>query len=328
MADRIRWGILGTGRVSAKFVEGLHNAPGAEVRAVGSRSPETAKAFADRFEIPVRHVSYEDLAGDPSVDVIYVGTPHSCHYRDTVLASQSGKPVLVEKPFMLNAAQAEGAVALARDKKVFLMEAMWTRFLPLMEGLRGLLHDHVIGELHLLSADLGIRRTPESRPRLFDLSLGGGALLDTGVYPVSLSSLLLGVPERIVSMAKIGSYGVDERAAMLFEFRGGALAVLYCAIRTETPKEAMLMGEMGHIRLHANFVHPTQLTLTLNEGAERVMLFPMEGNGLQYEAVEVMRCLREGCLESPRMPLDESVSIMRTLDEIRAQWGLKYPGES
>jgi predicted dehydrogenase len=327
MANRINWGILGTGRIATKFAQGLASAPQARLLAVGSRAEASARDFASRFDIPRPYAGYETLVADPDLDVVYVSSPHTLHFEHTLLALQAGKPVLCEKPFTLNAAEAGRLVDEVRQRNLFLMEGMWTRFFPLMESLQALLSEGALGELQMLTADLGIRRTIESRERLFRPDLGGGALLDVGVYPVSLASLLFGEPERIESMAQFGEYGVDERAGVVLGYANGALASLYMAIRTETPKEAVLMGTQGMIRIHANFVIPTRMTVSIQGQPDRVIEEPLEGNGMHYEAEEVMRCLEQGWRESPRMPLDESVSIMRTLDRIREQWNFRYPSE-
>ncbi|MFN2274647.1 MAG: Gfo/Idh/MocA family protein [Anaerolineales bacterium] len=327
MADRINWGILGTGRIATKFAQGLASAPQAKLLAVGSRAETSASEFAKRFDIPRPYTGYETLVADPDLDVIYVSSPHALHFEHTLLALQAGKPVLCEKPFTLNEAEVKQLVDEARQRDLFLMEGMWTRFFPLMDTLQALISEGALGELQMLAADLGIRRTIETRERLFRPDLGGGALLDVGVYPVSFASLLFGEPERIESMAQFGTYGVDERAGVLLGYSNGALASIYMAIRTETPQEAILLGTQGMIRIHANFVIPTRMTVSIQGEPDRVIEEPLVGNGMHYEAEEVMRCLKQGWRESPRMPLDESVSVMRTLDRIREQWNFHYPSE-
>jgi predicted dehydrogenase len=323
----IRWGILGTGRIAKTFAQGLAVLPDAELVAVGSRSQTTADAFGDMFHVPHRHASYEGLAADPDVDVVYVATPHSLHRDNSLLCLEAGKAVLCEKPFAINAAQAEEVVALARECGRFVMEAMWTRFLPAIVRVRGLLAEGAIGEVRLLSADFGFRAEFDPRGRLFDPYLGGGALLDVGVYTVSLASMVFGPPARIVSMAHLGPTGVDEQAAVILGYERGQLAVLTTAVRTSTPQEAILMGTGGQMRIHSQWWHPTTLTLALEGREEEVIYLPFEGNGYHYEAAEVMDCLRSGRLESDVMPLDETLAIMETMDQMRAQWGLRYPME-
>lgn len=326
--EKVRWGILGTGRIAGLFATGLSVLPDAEIVAVGSRAEATAHAFADKFAIPRRHASYEALARDPDVDVIYVSTPHPLHKENTLLCLAAGKPVLCEKPFTLNAAEADEVIAFARRQRVFLMEAMWTRFTPLMGQLRELLNAGAIGEPRMLSADLGFRANLNPDGRLFAPALGGGALLDVGVYPVSLSSMVFGPPTRIASMAHIGETGVDEQAAIILGHERGQLSSLYTAIRTSTPHVATIMGTDGMIDLHYDWHKPTAFTLKATGAEPRRFEAAPVGNGYNYEAAHVMNCLREGKLESDILPLDETLSIMQTLDQLRAQWGLRYPSEA
>ena len=327
MSDKLRWGILGTGSIARKFAEGLTSADGAELTAIGSRKQETADAFGDEFDIPHRHASYQALADDADVDAIYVATPHTLHSENSILCLEAGKAVLCEKPFAINAEQARQTVDVARGRGVFLMEAMWTRFFPLMSWLRGLLADGAIGEVRMVAADFGFRADFNPDSRLLNPDLGGGGLLDVGVYTVSLASMVLGKPSRIASLADIGRTGVDEQAAMVFGYDGGQLSVLYTAVRTSTPHEAVILGTDGQIRLPTAWWRPQRMTLIRSgQEPEEVVMEP-EGNGYNYEAVEVARCLDEGKTESDVMPLDESIEIMETMDQVRAQWGLKYPME-
>ena len=327
MAEKIRWGILGTGSIAKKFAEGLASVSDAELVAVGSRAQQTADAFGERYGVPRRHASYDALAHDPGVDVIYVSTPHSEHMACSLLCLEAGKAVLCEKPFAINAAQAERMVAAARRRKVFLMEAMWSRFFPLMGRVRELLADGALGEVRMVAADFGFRAGVNPQSRLFNPHLGGGALLDVGIYPISFASMVYGEqPERIVSMANLGETGVDEQSAVLFGYPGGGMAALYTAIRTRTLQAAEILGTDGALRIEPAFWHADRATLLRGKETEHLHM-PYEGNGYNYEAAAVGRCLREGELECDVMPLDESVAIMRTLDAVRAQWGLRYPME-
>jgi predicted dehydrogenase len=327
MTEKIRWGIIGTGNIARQFARGLAVLPDAELVAVGSRTAAAAEAFAEAFDVPHRHGSYEDLAQDPDVDVVYVATPHSLHRPNTLLCLRAGKAVLCEKPFAINAAQAGEMIGLAREKGLLLMEAMWSRFFPAMARVRDLLAAGAVGQVWLLTADFGFRARFDPSSRLFDPALGGGALLDVGVYAVSLASMVFGSPSRVAGLAHLGPTGVDEQAGIILGYEGGPLAVLATAIRTATPQEAMLMGSDGHIRIHPRWWMPTRLTLSVSGQEDEIFELPFTGNGYNYEAAEVMACLRAGKLESEVMPLDETLSIMRTLDQLRAQWGLKYPME-
>ncbi len=325
--DLVRWGILSTGGIARQFARGLAYAPGAQLVAVGSRSQANAEAFGDEFGVPRRYASYEALAADPDLDVIYIGTPHPFHAANSLLCIEAGKAVLCEKPFTLNARQASAVIRAARERGVFLMEALWTRFTPVMHKVRALLAEGAIGRPRMVTADFGFHAPFDPESRLFNRALGGGALLDVGVYPVSLASMVFGAPPRISTMAHLGATGVDEQAAMIFGYEDGALAVLSCAISVMTPMEATITGERGMIRLPANWWMPQECILSLEGEPEQTFELPFTGNGYNYEALEVMRCLREGLLESPIMPLDETLALMQTLDNIRSQWGLRYPEE-
>jgi predicted dehydrogenase len=323
----LRWGILSTGRIAAAFADSLRGAPGAQIVAVGSRGADSAAEFAARYEIPRAHASYEALAADPDVQAVYIGTPHPLHAENALLCLQAGKHVLLEKPFTLNSIEAERIVAEARARRLFLMEAMWTRFLPAPSHARQLVRDGAIGEPWFVSADLGFRAAYDPQGRLFNPALGGGALLDIGCYVVSLASWFFGAPDQTACAAKMALTGVDESAVIQLGYPGGQLAALAVSIGVRTPADAVISGTEGMLRIHSRFHHPTKLTLTPAEGDERVLTMPYERGGLQYQALEVARCVAEGQTESATMPLDESVQIMRTLDALRAEIGLRYPGE-
>jgi predicted dehydrogenase len=327
MADTINWGIIGTGNIARKFATGLGVLPQAKLLAVGSRSQATADAFANQFNIPRSYDSYKALADDPEVQAVYIATPHNLHMENTLLCLEAGKAVLCEKPFAINAAQTRAMVDKARAKGLFLMEAMWTRYLPILVKVRELLADGMIGEVRMITADFGYRSNFNPKSRIFDPHLGGGGLLDVGIYPVSLAYMILGQPNRITSMAELGETGIDEQAAVIFGYEGGKLAVLTTAVRTSTPQEAFILGTGGRIKIHAPWWYPRTMTVSLNGKNDEEIYLPGEGNGDIYEAGEVMRCLHEGKLESEIMPLDETMMIMRTMDAIRQQWGLKYPME-
>jgi predicted dehydrogenase len=327
MTERIRWGIIGTGRIAAQFADGLAVLPDAALVAVGSRAQESADAFGDRFDVSRRHASYEALAEDPEVDVVYIATPHPFHQENSILCLRAGKAVLCEKPFAINAGQAQAVIDLAREEGLFLMEAMWTRFLPTMRKLRELLAAETIGPVQMMSADFGFRSEFDPTSRLFDPALGGGALLDVGVYTLSLAEMTLGPPARITSMAHIGETGVDEQAVVVLGFGSGQMALLSTSVRTTTSQEATLLGTEGQIKVHAPWWQSQKLSLTLSGQGTEVLELPFAGNGYQYEAQAVMDCLRERRQQSAVMPWDETLSVMRTMDRVRAQWGLRYPME-
>lgn len=325
MTDTLRWGILATGSIAHKFATGIGALDDAEIVAVGSRSREGADKFADEFDIPNRHDSYEALAADPDVDAIYIATPHSLHKENMLTCLDAGKAVLCEKPFTINAREAKEAIDFARERGIFLMEAMWTRYIPLMVEVRRMVADGMIGDLRMITGDFGYRAGFNAERRTFNPALGGGALLDVGIYPLSLASMLLGKPERIASMAELGETGVDEQSAMILGYEGGQLAVLHSAVRTSTPHDAVIMGTDGWIRIQPPFWIPTTMMLKLGGKDPEEIVIPFEGNGYNYEADEVHRCLNEGKLESDIMPLDETLALMETMDQLRAQWGMVYP---
>ena len=322
MTRKLRWGILGTGRIAGTFAEALAVLPEMELAAVGSRSSGAAKAFAAKHKAARTHETYEALARDPDVDAVYVATPHPFHVDHTILCLRSGKAVLVEKPFAMNEREALEMVQVARREKRFLMEAMWTHFLPAVERAFALVKQGAIGELRMVQADFGFRAPFDPKGRLFDPALGGGSLLDVGVYPVSLATRLFGEPTKIQSAAVMGKTGVDEQASMLLEYGEGRQALLASAIRAETGHAAVLAGSEGRIRIEAPFWKSQKLTLK-----EETIDLPFRGNGYPHQALEVGRCLAEGLTESPAMSLDFSLSVMRTLDAIRRPWGLRYPAD-
>lgn len=327
MGKVIKWGILAPGNIAHQFARGLSVLPDAELIAVGSRSKERADKFADEFDIPRRYGSYHDLVSDPDVDAIYVATPHTFHKECSILCLKAGKAVICEKPFAVNVEQVKEMIACARECKQFLMEAIWTRFIPVMVKVREWLADGAIGEPRMLTADFGFRAGVNPEGRLFNPELGGGGLLDVGIYTIAMAYMVFGgAPSKITSLANMGETNVDEQAAMLLGYDTGQMALLSCAIRTTTPQEARIMGTDGSIFI-PNFWHATSATLHATGKEPEQIEMPFKGNGYENEAMEVMRCLREGKLESDVVPLSESLSIMETMDSLRAQWGLKYPME-
>lgn len=317
-----RWGILGTGTIAGKFTEGLSAAPGHEAVAVGSRSRESAEAFAGRFGIPRAHGSYERLAADLDLDAIYVATPHSRHLEDAMLCIEEGTPVLCEKPLTLNAAQGKRMIDAARDRGVFLMEAMWTRFNPVVRALRALLAEGSLGEPRHLTADFGFAADFDPQARLFNPELGGGALLDVGVYPIAFARMVFGTdPEAMVGLATLGETGVDEQCAATLRYPCGGLAQISSAVVTETPQEAVLSLTGGQVRI-PTFWCPNRMIVN---GEER--RFDLAGNGYHYQALEVAARVAAGHLESPEISHSESLAILRTMDELREQFGVRYPGE-
>jgi dihydrodiol dehydrogenase / D-xylose 1-dehydrogenase (NADP) len=321
MEKQIGWGILGPGAIATKFVTDLRQLDDARLLAVGSRSLDRASAFAETHDFERAYGSYAELVGDADVDVIYVATPHPFHCESTLLCLEHGKAVLCEKPMGVHAGQVGDMIASAREHGVFLMEAMWTRALPVIRQVRQWLEEGRIGQVRMLTADFGFRTRWNPGARLLNPALAGGALLDVGVYTVALASMVFGMPPaEIRALAHRGETGVDEQTGMLFGYDGGALALLSCAVRTTTPHVARIDGTEGTIEIPA-FWHATQATLRVQGREAVVSTGPV---GYHYEAAEVMACLRAGQTESDLMPLDESLSIARVMGLIRSEIGLVY----
>jgi predicted dehydrogenase len=325
-APPVRWGILATGSIAASFTEDLRSLPDAEVAAVGSRSAASAEEFARRFGIPRAHGSWAELAADPGVDVIYVATPQNAHHTAVRECLRAGKAVLCEKPFTLSEAEAKPLVALARERGVFLMEAMWTYCNPAIRRMTELVRDGAIGEVKAVHADFGHGGPFRPGHRLLDPALGGGALLDLGVYPVSFAHLLLGEPEEVAAWSRLRG-GVDENTGILLGYASGALAALSCSLGADTPLRAAVTGTRGRIEFPRGFFFAEGFVLHRAGAEPEEFAGPVPGRTFVHQAAEVMRALRAGELESPLVPLDGSLAVMRTLDAVRQRIGLRFPGE-
>lgn len=326
--EKLRWGIISTGNIARIFAEGLRDLPNAELLAVASRTQVSADRFGETHGIPRRYATYEALVADPDVDVVYIGTPQVFHYENARLCLEHDKAVLLEKPFTINADETADLIRIARDRGVFIMEAMWTRFLPAIVRIRELLASGVLGRIQLFQADFGFRPPYNPDGRLFNRELGGGALLDIGIYPVSFAGMVFGQqPDRIVSVGHIGGTGVDEASSIIFDYGGGCMAALSISMLAQSPTRAVIVGTEGRIEIPGRFFVPQGFTLALHGKEPAQIELPMDGNGYAHEAAEVARCLRAGKIESNIMPLDETHAIMQTMDAIRAQWGLRYPSE-
>jgi len=327
MTRIIRWGILGTGRIARDFAEGLRATPDAVLAAVGSRSIDSAQAFARDFDVPLALGAYEALVDAPDIDIVYIATPHPMHAANTLLALRAGKAVLCEKPFAMNRREAGEMVALARAKRLFLMEAMWTRFMPSLAAVQRVIASGEIGSVTQVHADFGFVATQDPAHRVNDPLLGGGALLDLGIYPLSIACALLGRVETVQAQAIMGDTGVDLTTAFTMRHAGGTLSVCSCSLRARGPGELIVSGTLGSVRMHRMFHMTESVTVDLLDGTTRSIATPWLGNGYTHEAIEAGRCLREGLLESPVMSHDDTLSIMGLLDTIRQQIGLRYPSD-
>ena len=328
MTERLRWGILATGSIAGQMTADLRVA-GFPVVAVGSRRLDSAQAFAGAHGIPRAHGSYEELVADPDVDAVYIATPHPMHAENALLALDAGKHVLVEKPFALNAAEARWIADRAAERGLVALEAMWTRWLPHMVRVRELVRSGALGELRSLQADHGQRLSADPEGRLLNPALGGGALLDLGIYPLSFAWDVLGEPDRVLALATPAVTGVDATTSILLGYPGGQQAVLQCGLDAASPITASIVGTKARIEIDAWWFSPT--TFRLMEGEDTVLeefdgRVPA-GSGRQFQALELERLVASGAVAGDILPPDESVAIMGTLDEIRRQIGLSFPGE-
>ncbi len=324
MVALVRWGILSAGLMADRFVSDLRKTPGAEVVAVAARSIQRAEAFAAKHRISRAYDSYEVLAKDPGIDVIYVATTHNFHKSHTLLCLENGKHVLCEKPFALNAIEACQMIACAGEKRLFLMEAMWSRFNPVYKRAMQWVKDELIGEVRMLKADLGFRASWEPQHRLLNPALAGGSILDVGIYPLALASHLFGPkPSEIQALAFLGATGVDEQAGIMLQYPQGQLALLSSSIRTRTPHNAFIMGTKGMIWIPMFW----RARLAVLWRSRKLPRITWGSAGYEHEAAEVNQCIREGKLESASVTLAESLALMETMDQIRKKIGLKYPGD-
>lgn len=327
MSTDFRWGILASGGIAQAFARDLSYFNNHIVAAVGSRSQESADAFAAEFPGCVAHGSYEDLVNDPSLDAIYVATPHPYHVSNTVLALNAGKPVLCEKPFTINAKEAREMKTAADANGVALMEAMWARFLPHMRKVREIVASGVLGDIWAVEADHGQRLSDYANPRHWEPSLGGGALLDLGIYPISFAHMVLGKPDSITSSATFTDKGVDASSTAIFNYKSGAQAILTSNMMVSTPCRATICGTLGKIEIDRTFYNPASMRVIMHDGTTTEYPNDYKGHGLREQAKEFERVVRSGETSSPILTPDESIEIMGSLDEIRRQIGLFYPSE-
>ena len=358
MSKTINWGILGTGYIAKEFAKGLQFVEDGELWAVASRSPDRAKTFIDRFGGTKAYDSYAALVNDPQIDVVYIATPHHRHKQDCILCLEAGKAILCEKPFALNYEEAQEIINLARQKQLFCMEAMWMRFIPSVLKVQAMIDSGAIGEVKTITADFGVPTYYDPQSRFFNPELGGGALLDRGIYALSFAIMLLGEPLGFTTQATIGETGVDEQSAVILNFAGGKLAIIHSNLRTYTTNEAIIFGTKGKIILHQPFYRSDKISLvqfeqptapvssddsapSLKEKVKQNPLLkqlyykvegilsliksgttiePYQGNAYNYEAAEVVRCLQQAQIESSIMPWKETLITMKLTEEIANSW--------
>ncbi len=319
-----RWGILGPGRIAHKFVQDLLTLPDAQLYAVASSDQERANAFAQQYGATHALGSYDELLTLPDLDVVYVATPHVLHHENALMLLNKGVAVLGEKPFAMNSVQVNELVDVARTRQVFLMEALWSRFMPVLQRAKALVDDGAIGTVTGVRADFGFAATFQPDGRLYNKQLGGGSLLDIGIYPLFFSYLMLGIPEQITASAVFGETGVDEQCGMVLTYPNGELAMLDSTLRAKTPCEAYVHGTTGSIQIHSRWHETNALTLLRDGHEPETIRIDRATHGYDYEAQHVMDCLAKGLTESPVWSLTDSQNLMTLLDTVRQKIGLIY----
>jgi predicted dehydrogenase len=324
---RFNWGIIGPGRIAQQFADGLKVLEDAALYAVASTSPERATAFAEKYGGEKTYASYEALAADPQVDAIYIATPHRFHFENIMLCLNAGKPVLCEKPLTVNAAETKILIETSHAKKIFLMEALWTRCLPIYQQVRQWLDAGAIGDVKYLSSTFGFVVPKAEDDRWLNPELAGGTLLDMGIYPISVSQWVTGQePETFSVQSLLGKTGVDELTAVILKYPNGVVSQFNSNFLVGNVNDFFIYGTQGRIRIHPNYWGASSATLT-TEDQELTVSKPLTGGGFEFQTAEAMRCIRAGLLESPSMPHANTLANMELMDKIRAEIGLKYPFE-
>ncbi len=322
---KIKWGILGTGRIAGVLATALQVVENSELYAVGSRSQEKAHEFANQFNIPKRYGSYKELVSDSEVDVIYIATPHNLHLENALLCMDHGKHVLCEKPLAVNSKEVELLIANAKEKNLFLMEAMWSRFLPRIIKTKELIDSGVIGEIKLLTASFCFKSPHGSEHRHFNLDLCGGSILDIGIYNIFLSLLLFGEPKQISAIAGLSSQGGDNSASYTFKYENDMLAVMHSSFMVDAPIVAEIHGTNGKLILENKWFNLGNIRLISPDGREEIFEFDVKSNGYEFEAQEVVDCLLAGKIQSDLWSWNNSLQLAKTMDAIRKECGIIYP---
>jgi predicted dehydrogenase len=313
---RYNWGVLGAARIANKFATGLKELSNANGYTIAARSLERAEAFREKHGFEKAYGSYDEMLADPNVDAVYIATTNNLHFEHTMMCLEAGKAVLCEKPFASDPQQVEKMVRKAKEKNVFLMEALWSRFLPSMTQLKAEMEKGTIGKSFLLQCDFGFISPFNLNNRIYNPELGGGSIPDIGIYPIFTAMYLFGYPVDIKVMSVPAPTGTDWTTSILFKHKGDEMSMLTSSFETLLNNEARLYGEKGHLKLHKMFHMPTRLTIRWNDGNELEIPVDSFGNGYNYEAAEVMNCLDKGLIESPEMPHSFSLDLMRVLDEV------------
>ena len=321
----VRWGIIGTGKIANKFAQAVQNADGATLVAVASRTRESADAFAQKYQIPNAFAGYETLASFDEVDAVYIGLPHTYHPVYAELFMSAGKHVLSEKPICINCRQLAHLQEIQKEKNVYLMEALWTRFLPAVLKLKDMLRDGIIGQVLEVSADFCYRKTDKESGTVYKREYAGGSLLDVGIYGLNFASIFLGDQVKTVQSAVHTDYGIDERTHILLTYENGAIARISSAVALEKPEDAYIYGTGGYIHI-PHFYAASEFTVVTPEGKQEFS-FPYKGNGFEEEIEECNRCILSGKTQSDIMPLTQSAEILRLMDEVRKQAGVVYDAD-
>lgn len=320
----VNWGIIGLGNIAHKFAHDLQLVEGANLYGVASRGIDKAKTFATKYQADNFYGSYKELTDDPTIDVVYIATPHVYHCELTLMALDAGKSVLCEKAFGMNKTEVEKMIAKAKEKNLFLMEALWTRFIPATEKMLALVDEGLIGNLQSVRADFGFKADFDPNKRLFNQQLGGGSLLDIGIYPIFLSLLALGMPNQITATATMSNTDVDSSCMMLFNYENNKTAILDCNLLSSTPIEGWLHGDKGSLKMNNPFHHTRTISYYKDQNLIENFNLDYTGNGYCHEIVEVMSCLHEGKTESEKMPLSFSLQLIELLDSVREKISLNY----
>lgn len=321
---KINWGIIGLGKIANRFANDIALSKNAILYAVASRDRDRAKAFSQKYNAAKIFDSYDELLKNPDIDIVYIATPHTFHFEQAMMSFKHGKHVLVEKPMGMNAEEVTAMIHEAKARNLFLMEGIWTRFIPATEKLIELLAQNIIGDLISLKADFGFKADFDPHNRIYNKSLGGGSLLDIGIYPIYLSLLVLGIPANIKAMARMAETEVDSYCAMLFDYQNSAKAMLESTTEADTPIEGYIYGTKGYIKLHRRFHHAKTISVHLSGKEEQIYNLDYKGEGLLYEIEEVNQCILNNQTESKKLPLSTSLNLIQIVDRVKEKIGLNY----
>ncbi|MBT8219410.1 MAG: Gfo/Idh/MocA family oxidoreductase [Bacteroidia bacterium] len=322
--SNFNWAILAPGHIANNFIQDLSHVDDANVIAVASRSLDRAKAFADQYAIPTAVGSYEELLKIPDIDCVYVASPHVFHFEHTMMCLEAGLHVLCEKPFAMDSEEVDQMIQKAKENDVFLMEAMWTRFFPWTEQVLQKIEDGAIGDILSLQADFGFHADYNPEGRVFNKILGGGALLDIGIYPVFAALLFLGYPDEVTAKGEIGPTGVDHEVDIRFSYKNGGVANLRATLIEDTMNECIIKGTKGRIEVDPRF-HQSKGYRIFKDNSEQQIDCGFEGKGFRWEIAHVQQCIKSGLKESPLMTFEFSSQLIQILDWVRQEIGLSYP---